>query len=265
MAEQQAFLEKYLRDLGLEVELQTFQIRHPQTGAPVEMKNIIARWNPQKKKRLIVCTHYDTRPFPDRDPRQPQGIFLGANDGASGTAGLLELAHALTSQASTAGVDLIFFDGEEFVFDENRDRENYFLGSKHFARSYVANKNEIEYTGAVLLDMIGDKELQVFYEKNSFNFARDLTRELWMIADELKVKEFVPRVRHEVRDDHLPLIQIAKIPACNIIDFDYPRAGLRTQSYWHTTQDTPDKCSGESICKVIHVVWTWIQRNSAKP
>jgi hypothetical protein len=113
--------------------------------------------------------------------------------------------------------------------------------------------------------MIGDKNLDLYWEKNSYKFAQTLTRSIWQTAQELKVKEFVPKVRHEIRDDHLPLNMIAKIPTCDIIDFDYPT--IRKQNaYWHTRMDTPDKCSGESMAKVGWVLIEFIKKvqNEAK-
>jgi glutaminyl-peptide cyclotransferase len=260
MARQQDLLAEYFSKLGGEVSFQEFTVRHPETGKPVIMKNLIARWNSNETNRVLLCAHYDTRPYPDRDPKNPKGTFVGANDGASGVAALMEVAHALNQAPTTLGVDMVLFDGEEFLFNEPRDSGLYFLGSKHFATNYVADPQSVRYRAGVLLDMVGDKDLQLFYETNSYNFARELTREIWKIAADLNIREFTPRTRHEIRDDHLALNQIAKIPTVDLIDFDYPRPGNHMQSFWHTTMDTPDKCSGESLCKVANVVYEWIRR-----
>ncbi len=104
------------------------------------MKNFIARYFPDRTTRVLICAHYDTRPFPDRDPKNPRGLFLGANDGASGVAFLHELAHAIPDLQTKVGVDLVLFDGEELIYDENRDRDNYFLGAKNFALDYANGK-----------------------------------------------------------------------------------------------------------------------------
>lgn len=265
MQKQQAFLQEFFTRQGGEVEMQSFDARHPQTGERVVMVNVIARFRPAAKKRYLLCAHYDTRPYPDRDTANPRGIFVGANDGGSGAAALMEMSHHIDTLPPGIGVDLVLFDGEELVFDSQRDP--YFLGSTHFAQVYAEQKAQhakdpsrpfTPYVAGVLLDMIGDRELQLYYERNSWNYAHDVTVEIWATAKRLKIDAFEPRIRHLVRDDHLPLNQIAKIPTTDLIDFDYPRPGFRHQSYWHTTEDTVDKCSGQSIVAVLYVVHSWL-------
>ena len=108
--------------------------------------------------------------------------------------------------------------------------------------------------------MVGDRDLQIYQEKHSMSWrdSRPLVESIWRTAESLGVREFIPRRRYEIRDDHLMLHDIAKIPACDLIDFDYGPPGTRI-SYWHTHEDTPDKCSGESLAKVGWVVWTWLE------
>ncbi len=263
MLKQQAFLKDFFESAGAEVEMQRFDGRHPESGQRVEMTNIIARFRPTAAKRYLLCAHYDTRPFPDRDSVNRKGLFVGANDGASGAAALMEFTHHISTLPASVGVDLVLFDGEELIYDAQRD-DDYFLGSTYFANNYVreksTNKAFTPYVAGVLLDMIGDRELQLFYERNSWNYAHDITVEIWSTAKRLKIDAFEARIRHLVRDDHLPLNQIAKIPTTDLIDFDYPRPGFRHQSYWHTTEDTADKCSGQSIVAVLYVLHTWISK-----
>ncbi len=260
MLQQQAFLEDFFRKQGATVSWQSFQARHPETGQSVELRNLIASYRPNAPKRYLLCAHYDTRPYPDQDPANPQGVFVGANDGGSGTAALMEFTHHITQIPENIGVDLVLFDGEELVYDGQRDP--YFLGSTHFAQTYVADQKsgqrQVPYVAGVLLDMVADADLQLYYERNSWNYARSVTTEIWATAKRLGITAFQARTRHVLRDDHLPLNQIAKIPTTDIIDFDYPRPGFRHQSYWHTTEDTVDKCSGESIVAVLYVVHTWL-------
>ncbi len=255
MVAQQEMLKKYFEQLGAHVSMQSFQVRHPLTGEAVTLKNIIVQWHLDRNERILLSAHYDTRPFPDEDPRNPRGRFIGANDGASGVAVLCELARHMPSLKSGYGVDFVLFDGEELVYSR---RNEYFLGSNYFAKDYVANPQKYRYKFGVLLDMVGDKELTLYREINSMRYARQLTEDIWNKARELGVKEFIARNRHEVKDDHLPLNQVAKIPTCDIIDFDYPRPRAR-QGYWHTTQDTPDKCSANSLGKVGGVVLEWLR------
>lgn len=259
MERQQEMLEKYFSNLQGEVAFQPFKARNPETGETVEMKNLIVRYSPQNPIRILLCAHYDTRPFPDRDPKNPKGLFVGANDGASGVAFCQEMAHMLSQTQLKVGVDLVLFDGEELVYDDNR-KDPYFLGATHFAQQYVLDKErKFEYRAGILVDMIGDAELQLFYEKNSYQYHPNLVREIWRTAEKLKIDNFIPRNRTDVRDDHLPLNDIARIPTIDIIDFDYPQTNARGPKYWHTTQDVPAKCSGDSICKVATVIAEWLR------
>ncbi|MEL6106077.1 MAG: M28 family peptidase [Planctomycetota bacterium] len=256
MIKQQAFLERYFLERGGEVTRQSFETRDPNTGDPVRMTNLIASWHRDRPKRFLFCAHYDTRPFPDRDPKNKRGVFVGANDGASGTAGLMELANQLDDLPGDVGVDLVAFDGEEFVWKEDRDK--YFLGSTYFANEYRNSPPEIPYKAGILFDMIGDKELRLYYETNSLRYAKPVARSFWKKASELGVSAFVMRARHTIRDDHLPLNEIAKVPSIDVIDFDYPRPGIGAPSYWHTEQDVPENCSGESIAAVVWVAHQWL-------
>ena len=257
MKRQQALLREHFTKLGATVQMQEFDIRHPLDGSRVQMQNMIVHWHPEKKERILLAAHYDTRPFPDQDPRNPQGTFVGANDGASGTALLAELGHLMGSYKGPYGIDFVLFDGEEFVFQVKGGE--YFLGSMHFARSYRNDPPPYQYKWGVLLDMVADKDLQIYYEINSMRYARSLVFDIWKTAARLGVKEFRARSRHEIRDDHLPLNQVALIPTCDLIDFDYPRPGLNT-SYWHTEQDRPENCSGVSMARVGWVVWEWLKQ-----
>ena len=258
MRAQQELLQGFFAGQGGEVSTQSFQIRHPEDGSLVSMANLIARWNVDRPKRFLLCAHYDTRPFPDRDRRNRRGTFIGANDGGSGTAALMEFSHHVTDLPDDVGVDLVLFDGEEFVWEQGRDE--YFLGSKFFARNYVAQPPEIPYRAGILFDMVADRELRIYYEHNSLKYAPDVARGIWKTADRLGVRAFVPRARHRIDDDHIPLNQIARIPTVDLIDFDYPRAGIGAPSYWHTEQDVPENCSGHSIAAVVWVVHEWLKQ-----
>lgn len=258
MAKQQAMLSELFERNGGRVTLQSFEIRHPEDGSAVPMANLIASWHPDRPKRFLVCAHYDTRPYPDRDRRAPQGVFVGANDGASGTAALAELSYHLADLPPDVGVDLVLFDAEEFIWEEGRDE--YFLGSKFFAEKYKAAPPPVAYRAGILLDMIGDRELKIYYERNSMRYARDVAVSIWRTAARLGVTAFVPRTRHEIQDDHLPLNQIAGIPTVDLIDFDYPRPGIGAPSYWHTEDDVPANCSGESLVAVVWVVHEWLKQ-----
>jgi Peptidase family M28 len=248
MTEQQRLLSEHFTKLEAQVQFQSFDAVHPLDGSAVRMNNMIVSWNPASRERVLLACHYDTRPFPDRDPKNPRGTFVGANDGASGVALFMELGHHMKNLNPTYGVDFVFFDGEELVFG---DQGKYFLGSEYFATEYFKNPPNYKYVCGVLVDMIGDRDLALYWEKNSIKFAPQVAESIWKTAKDLKIDEFIPRKKHEIQDDHLPLNQIAGIPTCDIIDFDY--------RYWHTAGDVPARCSGQSLAKVGRVLLAWLK------
>ena len=254
MLAQRKWLVEHFEACGADVELQSFKARHPLDGSTVPMANVIARWHTDRPERVLLCAHYDTRPFPDRDPRNRKGTFVGANDGGSGVAVLMQLATRLGKLPGELGVDIALFDGEELVFDEVGE---YSLGAAHFARQYVRQPPASPYRWGVLLDMVGDAELHLPQEINGLRWddTRPLVSDLWGTARRLGVREFIARRGVEVRDDHLPLHDIAGIPTCDVIDFDYP--------YWHTEQDTPRHCSALSLAKVGWVLEEWLREQGA--
>ena len=261
MVKQQEILEEYFSKLGAEVSYQRFKARNPlsrQGVETVEMANMIVRWHPKRARRILLCAHYDTRPFPDNDPdpSKRRGVFVGANDGGSGVAVLCALAEKMADLDSDFGVDMVLFDGEELVYNSARDP--FFLGSTHFAREYAATRSKSRYTAGILLDMVADADLQIYQEINSRRMAPEVVRQVWATAKRIGVSELRPNARHEVRDDHLPLNEIAKIPTIDLIDFDYPSPQKR-ETYWHTTGDTVDKCSAISMAHVGWVVWEWLK------
>ena len=105
--QQQELLAEHFTKLGAQVGFQEFDTPHPKKGTPVRMKNLIVSWHPQAKERVLLCCHYDTRPFPDRDQFRPKGTFVGANDGGSGVALFMEMGHSLPAIQPTFGVDMI--------------------------------------------------------------------------------------------------------------------------------------------------------------
>ena len=265
MQKQQEMLIAHFRELGGQVEMQEFVERHPQTGRPVPMANLIVRWHPDRKERILLCAHYDTRPFPDEDPVNTRGVFVGANDGGSGVGVLAELGrHMPDFKSKRLGVDFCLFDGEELVYGSGRDSiGTYFLGSKEFAMAYASDEaKNYKYRAAVLLDMVGDQFLDLYKERNgaiNWRDSRWIVKTIWDKAAQLGVTEFYDRPWNtNILDDHIMLHDFGKIPACDIIDFKYRSRDNRT-NYWHTTQDTPDKCSALSLAKVGWVVHEWLK------
>lgn len=254
---QRQLVSKHFTKHGAKVTEQPFTAVDPKTRARVDMVNLIGSWNPERRTRVVIGAHYDTRPFPDEDPDPAKrgGVFIGANDGASGVALLMEIAHHLDKSPTAYGVDLVLFDGEELVYGTGPNNQNgeYFLGSKEFARRYAreveSRRASHRYAAGIVLDMVGDKDLTIDQEENSLALAPGLVREVWTIARQLRVPGFRNRVGQAVLDDHLPLNN-AGIPAIDLIDFEYP--------YWHTTQDLPENCSADSLEQVGKVVTAWL-------
>jgi len=255
MKQQQELLKKHFEALGGKVELQRFTARQRSQRQPTEMANLIVSWFPERKRRVILCSHYDTRPIADRerDPRKWHQPFLSANDGGSGVALMMELANHMKELRPEVGVDFVIFDGEEYIFNPALDGDVYFFGSEHFADVYrqTRTKTGITYVGAVLLDMIAGENARFPIEQNSWFKASSLVKELWQIAADQKAPAFQYQWGPEVRDDHLAL-NGASIPTVDIIDFNYP--------HWHLLSDLPQNCSGDSLAQVARVVMTWLQR-----
>ncbi|MFA6468641.1 MAG: M28 family peptidase [Bacteroidota bacterium] len=230
------FLENELRMHADIVTLQQFS--HKGYNETLFLTNIFAQFNPAAKQRLLLVAHWDTRPRAeeDADPAKKDQPIIGANDGASGVAVLLELARMLKSTPPSIGVDILLTDGEDYG-DSRKDQNNdlYFLGAKHFAKT----KNPMYNPQAgILLDMVGDRDLQIPLEQNSMQFAPQIMDIVWSTAEEVHATQFIRVPGEAISDDHLALNE-AGIPMIDIIDFQYP--------YWHTHQDTPDKCSSESL------------------
>ncbi|MDR3639655.1 MAG: M28 family peptidase [Isosphaeraceae bacterium] len=259
---QRELVAKHFRKHGASLSEQPFSGRDPRSGEVVNMVNLVGSWHPERTERVLLGAHYDTRPFPDEDPipANRTKTFLGANDGASGVALLMELAHHLNELPTPWGVDLVLFDGEEIVYGRGQVQEGeYFLGSKEFARLYAeqvdSGRSKKRYVAALVLDMVGDRDLQIDQEENSYSLHPGLVREVWAVARRLKATAFRHRVGRGVLDDHLPLNNVG-IPAIDIIDFDY--------RYWHTAQDLPEHCSGASLEQVGRVVGAWLTLSKSR-
>jgi hypothetical protein len=250
---EQELLKKHFEAKGGKVTFQRFTARQKsRPNKPIEMANIIVAWNPERLHRVILCSHYDTRPIADKEPDRTkwEDPFISANDGGSGVALLMELANHMKELKTEVGVDFVFFDGEEYIFEP--DRDDYFFGSREFAQTYRKTKPKYKYQAGVLLDMIGGKNAHFPWEPNSAIRAGALVEELWAIADKLGCNTFQKRYgQYAIQDDHLALND-AKIPTVDIIDFEYP--------HWHKLTDLPENCSGDSLKEVAQVLTVWLQR-----
>jgi glutaminyl-peptide cyclotransferase len=226
------WIEGELSEAGWATSRQEFEFRG------ITYRNLLARLGPSGEPPILLGTHYDTRPFADQDPVTPDLAVPGANDGASGVAVLLELARVLPSAPPDSPVWLAFFDGE----DGGRiDDLPWIIGSTAFADSL-----DVTPKAVVIVDMVGDADLQLPVEANS---DPELAAEIWGLAAEMGMPAFQAPGRHRLVDDHLPFLELG-VPAVDIVDFDYP--------YWHTTQDTLDKVSAESLEQVGRVLEAWL-------
>jgi Zn-dependent M28 family amino/carboxypeptidase len=189
---------------------------------------------------IILGAHYDTRSNADRDPEDPARPVPGANDGASGVAVLLELARTLDVEKAGVEVWLAFFDAED---QGNINGWPFSVGA-----AYMAQHLTRQPMAVIVVDMVGDREQEIFWENNS---DEHLLRTLWSVAADLGYEAyFVPQYRYGLMDDHIPFRQQG-LAAVDIIDFDYP--------YWHTVEDTPDKVSADSLQRVGRVLETWLE------
>jgi len=231
-ARMRSWMRTRLESLGWTVKIQESQ----QLGHPIF--NLIALRS-DEPPQLIVGAHYDTRIFADHDPEpERRGEPVpGANDGASGVAVLLELARVLPADA--VPIWLVFFDAEDNGRIEGWD---WILGSRAFVQALDHRPQAI-----VIIDMIGDADLDIYFEKNS---DPSLRSSIWATAAELgHGGAFIPQEKYGMLDDHTPFLE-AGIPAVVIIDFDYP--------FWHTTGDTTDKVSAASLGAVGETLLAWI-------
>ena len=234
------------------VLLQSFRQSIPGTSDTLEMTNIIGISFGSSAKSLLLGAHWDTRPTADHDanPERRNKPILGANDGASGVAVLLETARILTQNPHDETIYIVFFDAEDLGIEGNP--RSYALGAQHFAKNLPIPKPD----NAIVLDMVGDADLYLPIERNSYVQNPTLVKYLWTLADKLGLDAFDKQLHYEIYDDHVPLWEEAQIPAIDIIDFNYPNT---RSNFWHTHEDIPIHCSAESLYQVgtliIHYVY----------
>ncbi len=224
-----------LKDYDWEVELQQATVQNK------PITNIVAkRKSTQQNNLILIGAHYDTRFFADND-EFPENHILpvpGANDGASGVAVLLELARVLPKKLNN-DVNLVFFDAED---QGNIEDWDWIMGSRAFVSQLEKKPDAV-----IIVDMIGDADLNIYYEKNS---DPAIQQQIWEVAASLGYQDiFIPEYKFSMLDDHTPFLE-NNIKAIDIIDFDYP--------YWHTIHDTIDKISAESLHAVGDTLYHWL-------
>ncbi|MDP9350848.1 MAG: M28 family peptidase [Chloroflexota bacterium] len=225
------YLRAHLRETLGNSSLQPFEMETDRGAIP--MWNILAEHDAENPRQVLLCAHWDTRPTADKepDPEDRDQPIAGANDGASGVAVLLEVASLLRAYPPPYGVRFVLFDGEDYGPGSDR----MYLGAKHYAQHLPTPDPE----WGVLLDMVGDRDLGIWRERNSENGAPQVNDRIWRAAKAAGHSDvFHDSEKWSITDDHIPLLE-AGVPIVDLIDFDYP--------YWHTLEDTPDKCSPESL------------------
>ena len=246
------YLQKTLAGFADTIFLQPFVLDDLVNEESYDLTNIIARFKVDEPEQILIGAHWDTRPWADEDPEPEKrnDPIVGANDGASGVAVVLELARILNVSPPPIGVTLVLFDGEDM--GRSGIPKSYAQGSLAFAKDLPIEKPD----EAIILDMIGDAELHIPIERFSYQQNRQLVKKLWGLAKVLNLGAFESRIIHTIYDDHVPLWAEAKIPAVDIIDFNYPNSN---KNYWHTTQDLPENCSAESLGQVgtllVHYIY----------
>ena len=235
-ARARAYIGNQVKAIGLAADEQPFETTTP--AGPTKMVNLRVSipGGPSTGSgpgRLIIAGHYDTKQF-------REFAFVGANDGGSSTAFLIELARVLKGRKNALPIELLFVDGEEAVVDWNTGNDNTY-GSRHYVEAARKAGTLSQIRALVLVDMIGDRDLRISRESHSTPW---LTEIIWAAAKSLNRREFIDR-ETAIEDDHLRFLE-AGVPAVDIIDLDYPA--------WHTAADTLDKVSAESLQAVGDVL-----------
>ena len=237
------YILEVMAPLADTVYTQSYTETMPRTNQKVGMNNVIARFNIGAKKQIMISAHWDTRPWGDRGSSlmERETPILGANDGASGVAVILELARILKKNSPALGINLVLFDAEDY--GTSGDSWSYCKGSQYFAKNLPIPIPDY----AINLDMVGDANLNIYIERYSYKQNPQLVMELWGKAEELNLPGFKKMAYYTIFDDHVPLYEIAGIPAVDIIDFDYPD---EKTNYHHTHNDVVENCSPQSLWQV---------------
>ena len=253
-----SWLKEKLLQYTPEVIIQDFKTR-VYSGEVLNGKNIIATFNPDAKARIMLCAHWDSRPYADHDPdpAKRNEPVMGANDGASGVGVLLEVARIIKDNKPNVGVDIVFFDLEDYGPHQDKQNEaaneHWGLGSQHWSRN--PHKPYYRARFVILLDMVGAPGARFRKEGFSMYYAPDKVKKVWDIAKGLGYQDYFPdETGGYINDDHYFINEIIKIPAIDIIHLDPESSNGSFFEYWHTTGDTFDKIDKETLRVVGEVV-----------
>ena len=241
-AAQLAWMLEHLEARAETVFVQAFT-HAASSGDTLRMSNVLARFRPDDPRRLLIVAHWDTRPTADMDENWPDMPIDGANDGASGTAVLLELADVLSRHSPPVGVDLLLVDGE----DHGPGERDMYLGAKHFAANQPPGYPPLY---GIVVDMVADRNPVFPMEGNSLDHAPAVVDRVWAAAEAVGLAHLFPRrAGGHVTDDHVPLNR-GGIPTILIIDFDYGP----DNAFWHTHQDVVENTSAVGLGAVGRVL-----------
>ncbi len=230
-------------------------------GETVPCINIVGSYNPSAKRRLLICTHWDSRPFADQDDKDRDKPILAADDAGSGVAVLLEMARQLKQKHAEIGVDLLFLDVEDYgqpEYETNQKQGDFYcLGTQYWSK----NPHLPNYTAenGILLDMVGAKGATFTYEGVSMQYAPDFMKQVWKTADVLGYSNFFQKeITAQIIDDHYYINEMARIPTIDIIHRTYStRSGF--PAHWHTHRDDMDiidkltlKAVGETVLATVY-------------
>jgi len=251
------YLQGTLERFGATVIVQEAQAR-AWNGTLLPIKNIIGSWQPENKKRVMLCAHWDSRPYADWDPDEKNHYkpIDGANDGASGVGVLLEVARQISLLQPDIGIDIIFFDAEDYgehKGDQSKIKDdNWGLGSQHWAKNPHI-KNYYASFG-ILLDMVGAENATFYHEGYSLQYAEHIVKKVWKAAHKLGYdRYFINERANHITDDHYYVNLHLGLPTIDIIHQD-KNSKTGFFQYWHTVEDTMDKINKETLKAVGQTV-----------
>ncbi|MES2382285.1 MAG: M28 family peptidase [Bacteroidota bacterium] len=254
-----AWLSQQFKNYGAKVTEQKGQVTN-WAKSKLNCINIIAQFNPEAKKRILITAHWDSRPVADNDPVESNRTkpVLAADDGGSGVAVMLEIARVIKqNKLNGIGVDLICFDAEDWgnPSAEFQDADTYCLGTQYWGQNIVPQNYTADF--AINLDMVGGKDAKFIWEQHSINQGENVLRKVWEKAALLNYGNFFYYYQYgQITDDHFYVHKYTKIPAIDIINFN-KETGF--PAWWHTVNDNMSnidratlKAVGQTVLEVIY-------------
>ena len=250
------WIARKFQDYGLQVTEQRTTVKGFD-GTPLLANNIIASYKPELTDRILICAHWDSRPWADNDPDESKHKepVMAANDGASGVAVMLEIARLLGDSTLNIGVDFICFDAEDW--GDHGDGDSWCLGSQYWARN--PHKPNYKARFGILLDMVGGQQARFYREYYSIRYANSVIDRVWRAAATAGYSGyFIQEENGAITDDHLPVNEVAHIPCIDIIPY-YPNSDSSFGPTWHTVSDDMQHIDKNTLKAVgqtlVQVIW----------